>query len=57
MILTRWENGTKTVAPVDQGDAVPTSKSLIELLSVEDTIDVVKEDAEANVPTVVTTLK
>ena len=28
MSLTRWENVTKTVAPVDLGDPVPTSKSL-----------------------------
>ena len=57
MSLTRWENGTKTVAPVDLGDPVPTSKSLNELPSVEDTIDVVREDAEANVPAVLTTPK
>ena len=49
--------GTSTVAPVDVGDAVPTSKDLSELPSVEDTIDVGREDAEANVPTAVTTPK
>ena len=49
--LTRGENGTGTVASVDLGDAVPTSKDLSELPSVEDTIDVAREDAEANVPT------
>ena len=57
MSLTRWENGTKTVAPVDLGDPAPTSKSLNELPSVEDTIDVAREDAEANVLTVLTTPK
>ena len=57
MSLTRWENGTKTVASVDLGDTVPTSKSLNELPSVEDTIDVVRGDAEANVLTVLTTPK
>ena len=36
---------------------MPTSKDLSELPSVEDTIDVAREDAEANVPTAVTTLK
>ena len=34
---------------------MPTSKNLNELPSVEDTVDVVSEDADANVPTVVTT--
>ena len=57
MRLSRGENGTSTVAPVDLGDAVPTSKDLSELPSVEDTIDVAGEDAEANVPTAVKTLK
>ena len=55
--LTRWENGTRTVAPVDLRDTVPTSKDLSELPSVEDTIDVATEDAEANVPTTVSTPK
>ena len=55
MRLTRGENGSSTVAPVDLGDAVPTSQDLSELGSVEDTIDVAREDAEANVPTAVTT--
>ena len=45
------------MAPVDLGDSVPTSKVLSELPSVEDTIDVAREDAEANVPTSVTTPK
>ena len=45
------------MAPVDLGDAVPTSKDLSELPSVEDTIDVAREDAEANVLTAVTTPK
>ena len=57
MRLTREENGTSTVAPVDLGDAVPTSKDLSVLPSVEDTIDVAREDAEANVLTAVTTPK
>ena len=57
MRLTRGENGTSTVAPVDLGDAVLTSKDLSELPSVEDTVDVAREDAEANVPTAVTTPK
>ena len=39
MRLTRGENGMSTVAPVDLGDAVPTSKD-----PVVDTIDVVRED-------------
>ena len=43
--------------PVDLGDAVPTSKELSELPSVEDTIDVARENAEANVPTAETTPK
>ena len=58
MRLTRGENGTSTVAPTDLGNAVPTSKDLSELPSVEeDTVDVAREDAEANVPTAVTTPK
>ena len=57
MRLTRGENGTSTVALVDMGDVVPTSKDLSELPSVEDTIDVAREDAEANVPTAATTPK
>ena len=57
MRLTRGKNGTSTVALVDLGDAVPTSKDLSELPSVEDTIDVAREDAEANVPTAVTSPK
>ena len=39
-----------TVACVDMGDAVPTSENLSDLPTVEDTIDVAREDAEANVP-------
>ena len=38
------------MAPVDLGDAVPTSENLSDLPTVEDTIDVAREDAEANVP-------
>ena len=57
MRLTRGENGTRTVAPVDLGDAVPTSKDLSELPSVEDTMDVAREDAEAHLPTAVATPK
>ena len=57
MRLTRGENGTSAVALVDLGDAVLTSKDLSELPSVEDAIDVAREDAEANVPTAVTTPK
>ena len=38
MRLTRGENGMSSVAPVDLGDAVPTSKDLSELPSVEDAI-------------------
>ena len=54
-----WMRGERpsTVALVDLGDAVPTSKDLSELPSVEDTIDVATEDAEANVTTAVTTPK
>ena len=55
--LTRGENGTSIVAPVDLGDAVPTTKDLSELPSVEDTLDVAREDGEANVLTAVTTPK
>ena len=55
MRLPRGENGTSAVALVDLGDVVPTSKDLSELPSVEDTIDVAREDAQANVPTPVTT--
>ena len=51
------ENGTSTVAPVDLGDAVPTSENLSDLPTVEDTIDVAREDAEANVPLAVPTPK
>ena len=43
MRLTRGENGTSTVALVDLGDAVPTSKDLSGLPSVVDTIDVARE--------------
>ena len=50
MRLTRGENGTSSVAPVDLRDAVPTSENLSDLPTVEDTIDVAREDAEANVP-------
>ena len=57
MRLTRGENGTTPVAPVDVGDAVLTSNGLSELPSVEVVIDVAREDAEANVPTAVTTPK
>ena len=45
------------VAPVDLRDAVATSENLSELPSVEGTIDVAREDAEADVPTAVTTPK
>ena len=38
-------------------DAVPASKDLCELPSVEDAIDVAREDVEANVPTEVTAPK
>ena len=34
----------------DLGDAVPTSENLSDLPTVDDTIDVGREDAEANVP-------
>ena len=37
------------MAPVDLGDAVPT-ENLSDLPTVEDTIDVAREDEEANVP-------
>ena len=57
MRLTRGENGTRTVAPFDLGDAAPTSKDLSELQSVEDTIDIAREDTEANVPMAVATPK
>ena len=57
MRLTRGEHGTRRIAPTELGDAVPTSKDLSELPSVEDTIDVSREDAEANVPTAVATPK
>ena len=50
MSLTRWEDGAKTVAPVDLGDVAST-------LSVEEAIDVARGDAEANVLTPVTTPK
>ena len=50
MRLTRGENGTRIVALVDLGVAVPISKDLSELPSVKDTIDFATEDAEANVP-------
>ena len=50
LCLTRGENGTSTAAPVDLGDAVPTSENLSDLPTVEATIDVAREDAEANVP-------
>ena len=35
LCLTRGENGTSTVAPVDLGDAVPTSENLSDLPTVE----------------------
>ena len=54
---SRGENGTQLIAPVDLGEAVPTSQDLSEPPSVEDTIDVAREDAEANVPTAVSTPK
>ena len=57
MRLTRGENCTSTVALVDLGDAVPASKDLSGPPSLEDTFDVAREDAEANVPTVVTNPK
>ena len=50
LCLTRGENGTSTVVPIDLGDAVPTLENLSDLPTVEDTIDVAREDAEANVP-------
>ena len=52
MRLTKW-----TLVSGDLEDAVPTSKYLSELPSVEDTIDVAREDAEANVSTAVVTPK
>ena len=57
MRLTTGENGTSTVAPVLLGDAVPTPENLSELPTVKDTIDVAREDAEADVLTAVTTPK
>ena len=45
MRLTRGVNGRSIVAPVDPGDAVPTSKDLSMLPSVEDTFDVARKDA------------
>ena len=57
MRLTRGENGTRTVALVDLGDAVATSKDPSELPTVEDAIDVAREDAETNVPLAVPTPK
>ena len=48
MRLTKGENGTSR-------DAVLTSKDLGELPSVEDTINVARKDAEAIVPSAVTT--
>ena len=57
MRLTRGENGTSTVAPVDLGNAVPTSENLSDLPAVEDTIDIAMEDAEANVPLAVPSRK
>ena len=57
MRLTSGENGTRLVAPVGVGEAVPTSQNMSELSSVEDTIDVAREDAEANVPMAVSTSK
>ena len=51
------ENGTCNVAPVDLRDAVPTSENLSDLPTVEDTIDVAREDASANVPLAVPSLK
>ena len=53
--LTRWEDGAKTVAPVDLGDVASTLNSLNEPPSVSDAIDVAREDAEANVLSPVTT--
>ena len=50
LCLTRGDNGTSTVAPVDLEDAVPTSENLSDLPTIEYTIDVAREDAEANVP-------
>ena len=41
------------MALVDLVDAVPTSENLSDLPTVEDTIDVAREDAEANVPSAV----
>ena len=38
------ENGSRTLAPVHLGDVVPTSKDVGELPSVEDTIDVAREE-------------
>ena len=57
LCLRRGENGTSTVAPVDLWDAVPTSENLSDLPTVEDTIDVAREDAEANLPLAVPSLK
>ena len=57
MRLTSGENGTSTVSLIDLGDAVTTWKGLNVFPSVEDTIDVAREDAEANVLAAVTTPK
>ena len=56
MRLTRV-NGTSAVAPVDLGDAAPTSTDLSELPSLDDTVDVANQDAQAKVPTAVATPK
>ena len=49
-LLTRVEHGARTVAPVDLGDVGTASENLSDLPTVEDAIDVAREDAEANVP-------
>ena len=56
MRLSRGENGTKILAPVEMGESVPTTKSH-ELPSVKDTIDTLREEAEAQIPTAVASPK
>ena len=53
--MTLLASYEKTKARVDLRDAVPTLKDLSEVPSVEDTFEVAREDAEANLLTAVTT--
>ena len=53
MRMSRGENGTQVLAPIELENPVPTTSTMTELPSVEDTIDVAHDHPEAQIPTAV----